>query len=547
MRRHLDNPLGVTLTAMWVLTGILLMLAIAWDDPMVRLSCAIAALIAVGTHAFVLGPSERRTRIQINRITSVLGEFPGSRPLGQLGSDGLGEIADRIQTIRDDLDRERRMRVAMEQAAGTLLDAIPSPVLLVDVAGQVLHCNGAAAKLVGRAPHMVPGRMLEEVLPRAEVLALHQAAVRGESAQARARIETQGGIATFEVAAIPTNAGSLGHHIQPSSLRGAHASPANALHSDSHPPTRHSAASRIAVMLSFSDVTELATAVELKTDFVANASHELRTPVASISAALDSLANPNRPDEAVQTRVVDLARNNLVRLQELIRDLLDLARLESPNVSVRVSTIAVDALRDRMQSRYGDLLASRGVGLEFEIEPGLDRLECDAGLLDLVLSNLIDNASKFAFEHTSVRVLIERGASADPDTNPGTNVGTNPGTNGRADLSLRVIDRGIGIPLNQQQRIFERFYQIDEARSGNSKRRGTGLGLAIVKHAIRTLGGQITVQSVWQEGTTMSVTIPGVVSGAVNVNGGLNNGATSGEPDQGGAVESDASATTKPA
>ena len=503
MRRYLDNPLGVTLTALWVLSGMLLMLAIAWDQPAIRIAGALGALIALVIHAFVLGPCERLARTQINRITSVLGEFPGSRPLGQLGTDGLGEIADRLQSIRDDLDRERRLRVSMEQSASTLLDAIPSPVLLVDLAGQVLLCNSAGAALVGRPRELVAGRMLEEVLPRAEVLALHQTAARFETARTRARIETQGGIATFEVAGIPTDAGSIAHRIRPNALRpdtpipkpGTAGTAAPSGPDAAAPAAGNALGLRHAVMLTFNDVTELATAVELKTDFVANASHELRTPVASISAALDSLANPNCTDPAIQARVIDLARNNLVRLQELIRDLLDLARLESPNVSVRVSAISVDAIQERMRSRFAEPLATRTVSLRFEIGPDLDRLECDAGLLDLVLSNLIDNGSKFAFEHTVLRVILERL----PTDNP------------RDDLSLRVIDRGIGIPLNQQQRIFERFYQIDEARSSLSKRRGTGLGLAIVKHAIRTMGGQITVHSVWQEGTTMSVTLPGVV------------------------------------
>ena len=78
-------------------------------------------------------------------------------------------------------------------------------------------------------------------------------------------------------------------------------------------------------------------------------------------------------------------------------------------------------------------------------------------------------------------------------------------------MRLEVIDEGIGIPFSQQQRIFERYYQVDEARTVTARRRGTGLGLAIVKHTVRLLGGTVKVSSVWKQGTTMTVELPGVV------------------------------------
>jgi signal transduction histidine kinase len=110
-----------------------------------------------------------------------------------------------------------------------------------------------------------------------------------------------------------------------------------------------------------------------------------------------------------------------------------------------------------------------------------------------VVRNLIDNATKFAYERTAVVVSVER--------------------LGPAGIRIRVSDQGVGIPLGQQQRIFERFYQVDPSRAGFAVRRGTGLGLAIVKHAVKLLGGNIGVESVWKQGTTMTVELQNCLPG----------------------------------
>jgi len=146
----------------------------------------------------------------------------------------------------------------------------------------------------------------------------------------------------------------------------------------------------------------------------------------------------------------------------------------------------------------------------------LERLRTDQRLLTLVLRNLISNATKHAFENTEIVVrggLVPRGeldveragqhgAEGNDDDDPGPLGGA----------VFTVTDRGEGIPLKHQKRIFERFYQVDPSRTGTGTRRGTGLGLAIVRHAVRRLGGEISVESVYQQGTTMRVEIPRCVA-----------------------------------
>ncbi len=349
----------------------------------------------------------------------------------------------------------------LEATLRGVLDGIPSPVLATDKGGVVLMLNRAAADFFRDRPGPLLGRNFEELFTQAEILSLHAGALQGGQGQGQVRLTGPDGARLYQVfAAHSRGAGPLG------------------------------------VIMTMRDVTELATAVQLKTDFVANASHELRTPLSSIRGAVETLEDGAWDDAPMRERLTRMIANNVARLEDMVRDLLDLSRLESPEAPVdlavcRLSDV-VGALRDVLEPAA----AERSVLLSFEIDPRLERLHTDPKLLLLVLRNLIDNAIKFAYEQTEVRVVGEV-TPAPASVRPGAR--------------FRVIDQGIGIPYGAQHRVFERFYQVDGARTGHVQRRGTGLGLAIVKHAVRRLGGAIGVESVWKQGTTMTVELPASV------------------------------------
>jgi signal transduction histidine kinase len=251
-----------------------------------------------------------------------------------------------------------------------------------------------------------------------------------------------------------------------------------------------------AVVMEIRDVTEEALSLRVKTDFVANASHELRTPIASMRMALETLTGLGDDDGAMRDRLMSMLTSNVARMEEMVRDLMDLSRLESPEAGLRIETVKVSEVADDLRLDFQAACAQRGLRLAFDLDPALEALRTDRMLLGLVLGNLIDNATKFAFEGSEVRVV-------------GRPIG---GAEGAArGVRFEVIDQGVGIPLEQQARIFERYYQVDEARDGARIRRGTGLGLAIVKHAVRRLGGSVRVQSIWHQGTTMTVELPGAL------------------------------------
>ncbi|MEL6740062.1 MAG: HAMP domain-containing sensor histidine kinase, partial [Planctomycetota bacterium] len=247
---------------------------------------------------------------------------------------------------------------------------------------------------------------------------------------------------------------------------------------------------------------------QAKSEFLANMSHELRTPVASIRGAAETLATLPEDPQMV-ARLVSMVENNARRLEEMVSDLLDLSRLESPDQRPTVEPVDLHAMAGELRDMFADRLGEQGLALEFDIAPGLERLISDPSLVELILRNLIDNACKHARDNTIVRV-VARLAEIRPSPDLPTPLVVDD-ARPMLGMRVRVIDEGTGIPLRDQRRIFERFYQVDPARAGGQRRRGTGLGLAIVKHAARRLGGGVGVESVWQQGTTMIVELPACV------------------------------------
>ena len=331
-----------------------------------------------------------------------------------------------------------------------LIEAVGDPVIAIGPDGMVVHANMRASRILGLTRPLT-GRYVEEVVTKAELLDRISRGRRGEQWRGSIRLPSAGGVKVCDVSIVPL--------------------------SEERPAS---------VVATLRDITELDGALKLKTDFVANASHELRTPIAAIKGAAETLSIA-QGDEAMRTKLIAMIESHVLRLEEMISDLLDLSKLESEAMRLELKPVSLGTMGEEMAELLADLCAKRDVSLRFDIDPVCETIRTDRRLLVLIIKNLIENATKFTAEGTSV--VIE----ARPGSEPGSCV-------------IRVSDKGPGIPLAQQQRIFERFYQVDPARSG--AQRGTGLGLAIVKHAARLLDGTVEVESVWQQGTTMIVNLP---------------------------------------
>jgi len=230
------------------------------------------------------------------------------------------------------------------------------------------------------------------------------------------------------------------------------------------------------------DVSEFHRVDSVRRDFVANVSHELKTPIGALEVLAETLVTEDDP--AVTRRLAESMVKEAERLGRIVDDLLDLSLIETQEAPRRepvpVSVLLADAL-DRVHA------ASDSTHIEIEVDDAATGaiVGCDRRQLVSAIANLLDNALKYSEPGSGVCLA--------------TSI-----VDGR--LQIAVTDQGIGIPSRDLERIFERFYRVDHARSRATG--GTGLGLAIVRHVVQAHGGEVTVESVEGQGSTFRVMLP---------------------------------------
>ena len=240
------------------------------------------------------------------------------------------------------------------------------------------------------------------------------------------------------------------------------------------------------------DVTEARHIDRVRSDFVANVSHELRTPVGAMSVLAETIADAEDPE--VIARLSARMQREAQRLSLTIEDLLVLSRLES-GPAVEPETIDLVSVVTMAVERTDEAAARQGVQVTVENEAGTSFLvDGDQGQLVSAVANLLDNAIKYSDTGTDAESNVSIRLRAVPET----------GQSGTAEIA--ISDGGIGIPDRDLDRIFERFYRVDSARSRETG--GTGLGLSIVRNAISKHNGEIEVTSTEGQGSTFTVRLP---------------------------------------
>ena len=236
-------------------------------------------------------------------------------------------------------------------------------------------------------------------------------------------------------------------------------------------------------LLTVEDLAPERRAAEIRREFVANVSHELKTPLTSILGYTETLLHGGLEDEEHRAKFVETIRTHATRLEALVEDLLSLADLERPDAELDLKDWDLGIVIRELAETLEDLAARRGLKFEVEAAPGTS-IRCDRKRLELALRNLMDNAIKYT-ESGWVRVRLEPGPSR---------------------VRVMVSDSGRGIPPEHLSRIFERFYRVEQGRARTLG--GTGLGLSIVKHAVQLHGGTISVESKVDAGSTFRVELP---------------------------------------
>ncbi len=351
------------------------------------------------------------------------------------------------------LDRVGRLESRLEETGG-LLEALGSALITLDRQHRVRSLNAAAAELLGVDRPGAVGRLLHELVRSPQLHRLLSRSVAGGDARPE---EFPLGVSDGEIVVQAT---------------------CSRMHDRG--------GERGGLLLLMTDVTRIRRLESLRSDFAANVSHELRTPITNIKGYADTLVEVGFDDPEQSRNFLDIVRRNADRLAAIIEDLLTLAQLEGPDARQRLAPGPCNAMRlaDAVAESLGPAASARGIDIETGRVPAIE-FAANAPLLEQALANLVSNAIKYAPEESTVHL----GATADDDT-----------------VTLVVRDEGPGIPAEHLERLFERFYRIDRARSRD--RGGTGLGLSIVKHIAAVHDGRVEVDSEVGRGSEFRLVLP---------------------------------------
>lgn len=332
-----------------------------------------------------------------------------------------------------------------------MLDGMIEGLVVLDAEGKIVLANRAAEQMFRFSRMMIGGTLLQAIRNHEVAALASRAAAATEAIEHEVRLE-----------------GPQPRVLQVSAVA-----------------LRNAAGAAAGAVLVFHDVTQLRLLEAMRQDFVANVSHELRTPLSLIKSAAETLIDGGRNDPAVALRFLEIIDKHANRLTLLIDDLLLLARLDSGRVELNLRSVPLRLLAQEALDDAALIARARHVTLENQLPPGLTA-QADPDRLRQVLANLIDNAIKYGRAEGRVAV---GGRAVDAE---------------RVEFSVR--DDGPGIPAEAQERIFERFYRVDKARS--REQGGTGLGLAIVKNVVQAHGGDVRVRSITGQGTEFFITLP---------------------------------------
>lgn len=356
---------------------------------------------------------------------------------------GAAEIARQSRKTNDVLPAHELLLAATEK--------IGAGVVLVGENLRVLGANGAARQIFNQVSDRLEGSRLTDLTRSAAVHKAFENAVAGGE---RSEISFETGGAEKRIFELSVTPIAFGAEDKPSAIG------------------------------VFYEITKLEKLETVRQEFLSNVSHELRTPLTSILAFVETLADGAIDDAENNRRFLEIIRKNAERMRRLINDILELSAIESGKIELQMQEIRLGALVEEIKTNLAANAAARRVSIENRVAPAV-RVFADAARLEQMLTNLMDNAVKFNSAGGAVTISCE--------------------PNGGRDL-IRVFDTGEGIAPEHAERIFERFYRVDRARSRDLG--GTGLGLSIVKHLARMHGGEARVESKLGEGTTFTIELP---------------------------------------
>jgi two-component system phosphate regulon sensor histidine kinase PhoR len=412
----------------------------------VRIALAVATLLLI-ISAFSLFQGQRIKRLlkQVTEFSDALAEGELKNRLILEGGGEFEAIALNLNAMAERLGAMMAEHVEEQEHLSAILRSIPDALMILDDKNTVLMASAATRGFF--SARAVTGRPVSEIIRSREFFSVLDRAREGrEPLEAELMLE-QPALRYLIVKVSPLLSEQRG-------LAG--------------------------LIVLFNDITEIKRVDQVRKDFVANVSHELKTPISAIKGFADTLLEGAIGDAENARRFVGIIKSNSERINTLVEDLMTISKIELGVIRVEKSPVHVREVMEQTVSLVAERAAAKGLKLDIELDAPY-RIEADRNRLIQILTNLVDNAIKFT-ERGSIKLGV-----ADEG--------------GRA--LIFVHDTGIGIPSKHLPRIGERFYRVDPSRSREMG--GTGLGLAIVKHLVRAHGWQMAVESVERQGTTIKI------------------------------------------
>ena len=416
------NLLALLAVLMTVVGVLVVGLVIAWHVVAVRRILGVSDCLLKGEYS---------NRLPIHREDE-LGYL--SRRLNELSSDTVGRI-------------EQEQQISRRLAA--ILAGLNEGVVAVDDEQRVIHINAAAYQMLNEVDRSGTGMPFWEVVRVSEVIgAVDEACSKQSTARLQADIHGR----QYDVSVIALRDGEL---------------------------------EGVGAIVVLQDVTDLIHLEQVRTEFVANASHELKTPIAAIKGFVETIIDDPEMPDLIRDRFMRRLRVQAGRIENLVQELIALSRYDAARETLPLAPVDLAyVVRQAYQNKQEDA-ESASVMLEYEGPTRSLEVQGDNEALAQLVVNLIDNGIKYVDTGGHVKVrLFDLGRHA----------------------VLEVEDNGIGIAAGEQERVFERFYRVDKARS--AEKGGTGLGLAIVKHIAHAHQGTVVVESAPDRGSLFSVRLP---------------------------------------